>query len=121
MSSRSRVRTLSNPDDTVESLKARAQPKVCGTLPKVQWEAPLPSSFTFVDFENPAELYTAMQARPSRAIDEISPNAWVDCGGDTYVLSTYDQSYVKIHREGKGALFYSHRLYWHALPPQSGL
>lgn len=41
-----------------------------------------------------------MQATPSRQLQKASPNAWVDCGNETFVLAGWDQSYLKLQRDG---------------------
>jgi len=86
---------------------------------------PLPRKVTYVDYESPEALQAAMLGRPSLMqgpflqdgadsilpgaepyvpIEKLSWNAWVDCGGGTFVLEIPPQEgYVKIrkvHDEG---------------------
>lgn len=95
----------SHTDETSESLRARAdawkakQASEPSATPRQKdpWTA---TSLAFVDYDDPAELYTAMRSSPSRVLQKASQNAWVDCGDDTYVLSGWDHSYLKLQRSG---------------------
>ncbi|WFD43978.1 Putative ATP-dependent helicase IRC3 [Malassezia psittaci] len=90
-------------DETVESLCAKAEKaKEAGSdAPNQQMEASFatpwqPTGFSFIDFDSTQQLYEAMQSRTILSLRKISPNAWVDCGEDTYVLSGWDSSYIKL-------------------------
>lgn len=57
-----------------------------------------PENIAYIDYKDPHELQRAMSARVCSSMEKLSPNAWVDCGSQTYVLSAPDGSYVKIRR-----------------------
>ncbi|WFD06715.1 Putative ATP-dependent helicase IRC3 [Malassezia vespertilionis] len=83
---------------SIDELLARKQEQTDNAdVPAFESEAI--SAVTFVDYDDPQALVEAMQTRGSRAADKHSQNAWVDCGGQVFVLSSYDGSYVKIQRE----------------------
>ena len=93
-------------DESIDSLRARADAwRACSeaqAAPRRSFNSPWDTAtFAFVDYDNPTELYAAMKTTPSRQLQKTSPNAWVDCGEETYVLAGWDQSYLKLQRDGK--------------------
>ena len=57
-----------------------------------------PQDVAYIDFDDPEALRRAMSAKPHASLASMSPNAWVDCGADTYVLGSFDGAYVKVRR-----------------------
>ncbi|CEH13958.1 p-loop containing nucleoside triphosphate hydrolase protein [Ceraceosorus bombacis] len=65
-------------------------------------EIPDPSKVTYEEW-GPLELQRAMMSRTRGIIERMSPNAWVDCGDDIYVLDLPPKrGYVKVERDEEG-------------------
>ncbi|PWN40929.1 P-loop containing nucleoside triphosphate hydrolase protein [Ceraceosorus guamensis] len=65
-------------------------------------EIPDPSKVTYEEW-GPLELQQAMMSRTRGIIERMSPNAWVDCGDDIYVLDLPPKKgYVKVERDEEG-------------------
>lgn len=100
-------RSGADQDETVETLQARARTRKAEQAEQALPAPPsspaswTPTHFAFVDYDSPTELYTAMQTQTSKSLQKASPNAWVDCGEATYVLTGWDHSYLKLRREGE--------------------
>lgn len=87
-------------DESVESLQERGE--LAAGTPTLEEDGSAkelsdPTKLVYVDYENPFELQRAMQAR-SHIVETMSPNAWVSCGGDTYVLDVPRFGFVKVER-----------------------
>lgn len=66
-------------------------------------EVPDPTAVTYEEW-GPAELQRAMLSRSRGILERMSPNAWVDCGDDIYVLELPpNNGYVRIERDGPDA------------------
>lgn len=67
-----------------------------------------PTKITYIDYDDPYQLQQAMLSR-STVVETMSPNAWVDCGGQTYILDVPRYGFVTVERhipssaEGEGA------------------
>ncbi|KAJ9478566.1 putative ATP-dependent helicase IRC3 [Pseudozyma hubeiensis] len=66
-----------------------------------------PTKITYIDYEDPYQLQQAMLSRSS-VVEMMSPNAWVDCGGQTYILDVPRYGFVTVERNsdattGEGA------------------
>ncbi|EPQ29959.1 uncharacterized protein PFL1_02631 [Pseudozyma flocculosa PF-1] len=55
------------------------------------------TTLTYIDYDDPFQLHKAMQAR-SRVVETMSPNAWVDCGAQTYILDVPRFGFVRVER-----------------------
>lgn len=58
-----------------------------------------PEKITFIDYESPHELQAALIQRGEGHITRLSPNAWVDCGGDMYILNIPHKGFIRVMRE----------------------
>ncbi|SPO25275.1 related to IRC3 - putative RNA helicase of the DEAH/D-box family [Ustilago trichophora] len=56
-----------------------------------------PTRITYIDYEDPAALQSAMLSR-STVVETLSPNAWVDCGGQVYILDVPRYGFVTVER-----------------------
>lgn len=54
-----------------------------------------PTKITYIDYDDPQQLQQAMLAR-STVVETMSPNAWVDCGGQTYILDVPRYGFVTV-------------------------
>lgn len=63
-----------------------------------------PEKVTFIDYSSPRELQRALTGRKGHDhIARLSPNAWVNCGGDLYVLEIPRKGFIRIEKcEGSG-------------------
>ncbi|CAO1632569.1 unnamed protein product [Parajaminaea phylloscopi] len=57
-----------------------------------------PEKVTFVDYESPHELQQALIQRGEGNVAKYSPNAWVHCGGETYVLEIPRKGFIRVQR-----------------------
>lgn len=57
-----------------------------------------PTKITYIDYDDPHQLQQAMLARSS-VVETMSPNAWVDCGGQTYILDVPRYGFVTVERK----------------------
>nr|CDI57042.1 p-loop containing nucleoside triphosphate hydrolase protein [Melanopsichium pennsylvanicum 4] len=56
-----------------------------------------PTKITYIDYEDPVALQKAMLSR-STVVETMSMNAWVDCGGEMYILDVPRRGFVKVER-----------------------
>lgn len=56
-----------------------------------------PTKITYIDYDDPYQLQQAMLSR-STMVETMSPNAWVDCGGQTYILDVPRYGFVTVER-----------------------
>ncbi|CBQ70866.1 conserved hypothetical protein [Sporisorium reilianum SRZ2] len=56
-----------------------------------------PTKITYIDYDDPYQLQQAMLSR-STVVETMSPNAWVDCGGQTYILDVPRYGFVTVER-----------------------
>ncbi|PWN27946.1 P-loop containing nucleoside triphosphate hydrolase protein [Jaminaea rosea] len=62
-----------------------------------------PEKVTYIDYASPRELQRALLSRKGHDhIARLSPNAWVDCGGDVYILEVPRKGFIKIERCDSG-------------------
>lgn len=63
---------------------------------------PDPTSVTYVDYEDPLAFIDNFSGAPH--VSKLSPNAWVGCGNDTYILECLGKGYIRIEpvHEGDG-------------------
>lgn len=73
------------------------------------WFRETPESVTFTDYDNPAAFMRAMRARKSGDVQNLSPNAWVQCGAHRFVLAAPDGSFVKVEADPQ------QKTKWHAV------
>lgn len=55
---------------------------------------PDPTSVTYIDYDDPFSLVEQSHGAPH--VIKLSPNAWVGCGGDIYVLECLGKGYIRI-------------------------
>uniref|UniRef100_V5GI88 P-loop containing nucleoside triphosphate hydrolase protein n=2 Tax=Kalmanozyma brasiliensis (strain GHG001) TaxID=1365824 RepID=V5GI88_KALBG len=56
-----------------------------------------PTKLTYIDYDDPYQLQSAMLSR-STVVETLSRNAWVDCGGSTYILDVPRYGFVTVER-----------------------
>ncbi|KIS66081.1 double-stranded DNA-dependent ATPase [Mycosarcoma maydis] len=56
-----------------------------------------PTKITYIDYDDPYQLQQAMLSRSS-VVETMSSNAWVDCGGQTYILDVPRYGFVTVER-----------------------
>ncbi|CDW97627.1 hypothetical protein [Sporisorium scitamineum] len=56
-----------------------------------------PTKITYIDYDDPYQLQQAMLSR-STVVETMSPNAWVDCGGQTYILDVPRYGFISVER-----------------------
>lgn len=61
-----------------------------------------PTKITYIDYDDPHALQQAMLSR-STVVETMSPNAWVDCGGQTYILDVPRYGFVTVERHTPSA------------------
>jgi ATP-dependent helicase IRC3 len=66
---------------------------------------PEPSYVTYIDYDNP--FFMAEDASGSLQVTRLSQNAWISCGGDTYVLDCLGHGFIKIQLSSEGGLEFS--------------
>ena len=85
-------------DESIESLDERSKERESEdalNLPKDTADhIPAPKSVTYIDHDNPFSLVDQSSGAPH--IRAISPNAWVGCGGDIYVLECMGKGFIRI-------------------------
>ncbi|KAL4070898.1 P-loop containing nucleoside triphosphate hydrolase protein [Scleroderma citrinum] len=62
---------------------------------------PDPTSVTYVDYEDPLAFIDGFSGAPHAS--KLSPNAWVGCGNDNYILECLGRGYIRIepaHEQG---------------------
>ncbi|KAN0060153.1 putative ATP-dependent helicase IRC3 [Thecaphora frezii] len=95
-------------DESVEALQERAEAAKAEGLDGRQGQGQgqaeedalslqSPTKLVYIDYEDPFELHRAMQVR-SRIVETMSPNAWVDCGAQTYILDVPRYGFVRVER-----------------------
>ncbi|KAH7916425.1 P-loop containing nucleoside triphosphate hydrolase protein [Hygrophoropsis aurantiaca] len=87
-------------DETIEELEQRADTAISMDLDKGNAqldssnEIPDPKSITYLDYENPFAFVDQCSGAPH--ISKLSPNAWVGCGNDLYILECLGKGYIRI-------------------------
>lgn len=85
-------------EETIESLDARAQRVL--ELDELEDstdsmdDVPDPTSVTYIDYDDPFSLVEQSHGAPH--IVQLSPYAWVGCGGDVYVLECMGKGYIRV-------------------------
>lgn len=59
-----------------------------------QDDVPEPSSVTYIDYEDPFAFTGDNTGAPH--VRKLSPNAWVGCGGEVYLLECMGKGYIRI-------------------------
>ena len=85
---RAETEQLEHPEDTSETPSA-------GEI-----DIQSPKTVTFVDYDNPFELAEDASGIPPTR--QLSRNAWVRCGSDTYVLECLGKGFVRIEKVKAG-------------------
>ncbi|KAG6336098.1 hypothetical protein ID866_2995 [Astraeus odoratus] len=84
-------------DESHSELEARAQ-LTCNVRDTTSTDTsqfvPDPTSITYIDYEDPFAFVDNFSGAPH--ISKLSPNAWVGCGDDIYVLECLGRGYVRI-------------------------
>jgi len=57
-------------------------------------DIPDPKYITYIDYQNPFALVDGYSGAPHVA--KLSPNSWVGCGNDVYVLECLGKGYIRI-------------------------
>jgi ATP-dependent helicase IRC3 len=57
---------------------------------------PAATAVTYVDFDDPFNFFDGASGAPHLA--GLSPNAWVGCGGDVFVLELLGRGHVRVER-----------------------
>ncbi|KIP11377.1 hypothetical protein PHLGIDRAFT_83369 [Phlebiopsis gigantea 11061_1 CR5-6] len=85
-------------EETIESLDARAQRVLeldeLESGPDSTDDVPSPTSVTYTDYDDPFSLVEQSHGAPH--IVQLSPYAWVGCGGDVYVLECMGKGYIRV-------------------------
>ncbi|KAH7925214.1 P-loop containing nucleoside triphosphate hydrolase protein [Leucogyrophana mollusca] len=87
-------------DETVEELEERAESAIAMDTEGGSAELdtrdtiPDPKSITYLDYENPFAFVDQSSGAPH--ISKLSPNAWVGCGNDLYILECLGKGYIRI-------------------------
>lgn len=85
-------------EETIESLDARAQRVLeldeLESGPDSTDDVPAPTSVTYIDYDDPFSLVEQSHGAPH--IVQLSPYAWVGCGGDVYVLECMGKGYIRV-------------------------
>lgn len=82
---------------TVESLVERADTTLMSELSvnsDTMDDVPDPTSVTYIDYDNPFSLVEQSHGAPH--IMQLSPHAWVGCGGDVYVLECLGKGFIRV-------------------------
>jgi ATP-dependent helicase IRC3 len=92
------------PDATLDEMQQRSSSDSASLPPPgMTGEVPDPSAITYEEW-GPAELQRAMLQRTRGVLERMTPNAWVDCGDDIYVLELPPSNgYVRIERDSPHA------------------
>lgn len=61
---------------------------------------PEPCSVTYLDYDDPFAMVDSFSGAPH--IPRLSPNAWVGCGSDIYVLECLGKGYIRIEPDTEG-------------------
>lgn len=72
------------------------------TRPHLEMNVGDPTKLTFIDFDSAKALHEAMKSKAlfHNTAERYSSNAWIDCGGDVYVLDIPpNRGFVRIERE----------------------
>jgi ATP-dependent helicase IRC3 len=78
-------------DESFESLERRAiQANISDSCDDI----PQPTSVTFIDYDDPFSLFQEDSDSPH--IPTISPNAWVRCGDNIYVLECLGKGHLRV-------------------------
>ncbi|KAL0951262.1 hypothetical protein HGRIS_007976 [Hohenbuehelia grisea] len=80
-------------DESLENMEAH-QVKLVSSASDTDNLIPKPESVTYTDYDNPFALVEDSSGAPN--IIAISPNAWVGCGGDIYVLECLGRGHIRI-------------------------
>jgi ATP-dependent helicase IRC3 len=89
-------------DVTTEELLERRENEEPLTKPHMEMNVGDPTKLTFIDFDSAKALHQAMSSKVlfHNTAERYSSNAWVDCGGDVYVVDIPpDRGFVKVERE----------------------
>lgn len=83
---------------TIESLEEAARRNIdmaeMSSKPDTFDDVPDPTSVTYIDHDDP--FSTAKQSHGAPHVITLSPNAWVGCGGDIYVLECMGKGHIRI-------------------------
>lgn len=93
-------------DVTTQDLLERRETQEEGrgplTRPHLEMNVGDPTKLTFIDFDSAKELHDAMKSKVlfHNTAERYSSNAWIDCGGDVYVIDIPpNRGFVKVERE----------------------
>ncbi|KAG6381131.1 P-loop containing nucleoside triphosphate hydrolase protein [Boletus reticuloceps] len=90
-------------DASIADLRARAASiKSCNT-DNISVESdciPEPTSVTYLDYGDPFAMVDSFSGAPH--VSRLSPNAWVGCGSDIYVLECLGKGYIRIEPDSEG-------------------
>ncbi|KAI0257368.1 P-loop containing nucleoside triphosphate hydrolase protein [Lactifluus subvellereus] len=79
---------------------------------------PDPKSVTYIDYDNPFDLVN-QNLGTSPHIAQLSQNAWVDCGGDIYVLDCVGKGHIRIEAVPKDTGNHFHAHYTPTIHPKT--
>ena len=102
--SNSREIFMAETDASISDLTAKAG-SVSSTPVKSDC-IPDPTSITYLDYDDPFAMVDSFSGAPY--ISRLSPNAWVGCGSNIYVLECLGKGYIRIepNLEGEGEFRY---------------
>ncbi|KAF8140306.1 P-loop containing nucleoside triphosphate hydrolase protein [Boletus edulis] len=90
-------------DASIADLRAKAASiKSCNT-DNISVESdyiPEPTSVTYLDYGDPFAMVDSFSGAPH--VSRLSPNAWVGCGSDIYVLECLGKGYIRIEPDPEG-------------------
>lgn len=82
-------------DETIESLEEKAKEVIEGEpILDNETQIDAPKSVTFTEYDDPLSFLAGSSGSPN--IRNMSPNAWVSCGGDVHVLECPNKGFVRI-------------------------
>lgn len=87
-----------DPEDAIEgaTLEELKERQTEAETEQAETEDLDPEKVTFVDYASPHELQEALMRRGHNNIARLSSNAWVDCGGDTYILEIPRKGFIRV-------------------------
>lgn len=80
-------------DDTPETLEAKINANSVSF--SEMDEIPEPKSVTFTDYDDPLSFARGSTSGAPH-VASMSPNAWVGCGGDVYVLECLGKGFIRV-------------------------
>ncbi|KAF8560312.1 P-loop containing nucleoside triphosphate hydrolase protein [Imleria badia] len=90
-------------DASIADLKAKAESVGSCNLDNTPVKSdgiPEPTSVTYLDYDDPFAMVDSFSGAPH--ISRLSPNAWIGCGSNIYVLECLGKGYIRIEPDPEG-------------------